>query len=174
MEPVTTAAVINASATLGVKLIEARSKTNYSWLEGQRAKAANAKKTEDIRAIYDETISEFQQANADLENIARGYKELYEQIAISDEDIEFLNTTLSKVLEFAGKTGGIQDQQAELLNSVISLITKDMLKSMQLLGFNYREAIGIPLTEACSSYIENRLSPKSSNNRSSNQNKGKR
>ena len=31
----------------------------------------------------------------------------------------------------------------------------DTLKTMQLLGFNYKEAIGIPLTKLCTQAIEN-------------------
>ena len=33
------------------------------------------------------------------------------------------------------------------------LISVDTLKSMQLLGFNYKKAIGEPLTELCASKI---------------------
>lgn len=174
MEPVTTAATINAAATLGAKLLEVRGKTNYSWLEGQKAKARGAQKPEDAQAIYEETISEFQQANADLENIARGYKELYDQIVISDEDIEFLNTTLSKVLEFARRTGGMDPAHVVLFENMISLVSKDMLKSMQLLGFNYKDAIGVPLTEACANFIESSVGPKKPSGRPANQSKARK
>lgn len=38
-----------------------------------------------------------------------------------------------------------------------SLITANTLKAMQLLGFDYKAAIGDPLTRACASEIEGKL-----------------
>lgn len=159
MDPVTTAASINAGATLAAKLLEIRGKTTYSWLEGQKAKARNAESASDAQLIYEETINRFQQSNADLENIARVYKDLYEQIVISDDDIEFLNATLRNALKILSDLGNVEEDQIETFNSVINLINKDLLKSMQLLGFNYREAIGIPLTQACANFILDKLGP---------------
>lgn len=40
------------------------------------------------------------------------------------------------------------------MQTMIQLLNKDTLKTMQLLGFNYREAIGQPLTEVCSETIK--------------------
>ncbi len=54
------------------------------------------------------------------------------------------------------------------MQTMIQLLNKDTLKTMQLLGFNYREAIGQPLTEVCSETIKNKLgggNPKSNNNK---------
>ncbi|MFK3988674.1 hypothetical protein [Exiguobacterium mexicanum] len=171
MEPVTTAAAINAGATLLVKMLEAREKTSFAWLDGQKAKARNAKTLTEAQSIYEETINQFQQANADLENIARAYKDLYEQVVISDKDIEFLNATLRSALEIFRGFGDFKESDVEAWDSLISLVNKDLLKSMQLLGFNYKEAIGVPLTEACASYITSKLGPIST---ATNQAKGKR
>ena len=38
-----------------------------------------------------------------------------------------------------------------------TLLNKDTLKTMQLLGFNYKVAIGKPLTEVFSNAIRNKL-----------------
>ena len=160
MDPVTTAATINAGAALATKLIEVRGKTTFSWMEGQKAKARNAESVAEAQVIYEETINRFQQANADLENVARAYKDLYEQIVISDEDIEFLNNTLRDALRILSEFGGVEEEDLDAWNRIISLINKDLLKSMQLLGFNYKEAIGLPLTEACANFIWTKLGPK--------------
>ena len=40
---------------------------------------------------------------------------------------------------------------------LVGLLNKDTLKTMQLLGFNYKEEIGLPLTEVCSDAIKNKL-----------------
>lgn len=45
----------------------------------------------------------------------------------------------------------------ESFESLKSLISADTLKAMQLLGFDYKKAIGDPLTEACARAITNGL-----------------
>ena len=43
---------------------------------------------------------------------------------------------------------------------IIKLLNKDTLKTMQLLGFNYKEAIGRPLTNLVASMIESKIPQK--------------
>ena len=52
--------------------------------------------------------------------------------------------------------------KVDAIESFKMLISKDVLKTMQLLGFNYKEAIGIPLTELCANKI-NSFSQKKKN-----------
>lgn len=44
--------------------------------------------------------------------------------------------------------------QIDAINGIKGLISKDVLKTMQLLGFNYKAAIGEPLTELCANKIK--------------------
>jgi len=39
----------------------------------------------------------------------------------------------------------------------LDLLNKDTLKTMQLIGFNYKEAIGRPLTEICADALHQKL-----------------
>ena len=41
------------------------------------------------------------------------------------------------------------------LRAIKDIINVDTLKTMQLLGFNYKEAIGVPLTNLCANTIMN-------------------
>ncbi|MGZ0923154.1 hypothetical protein ACXOJH_00680 [Streptococcus thermophilus] len=50
---------------------------------------------------------------------------------------------------------------------LVALLNKDTLKTMQLLGFNYKEAIGEPLTEACSNAIREKLGGRTKGKKSS-------
>jgi hypothetical protein len=45
--------------------------------------------------------------------------------------------------------------QVESYEQIKELISVDTLKTMQLLGFNYKEAIGEPLTKLCAEAISN-------------------
>lgn len=42
------------------------------------------------------------------------------------------------------------------VTDIVKLIDKDVLKTMQLLGFNYKDAIGQPLTDLCRDYINSK------------------
>ncbi|HZJ68735.1 MAG TPA: hypothetical protein VFD28_01845 [Candidatus Eisenbacteria bacterium] len=62
--------------------------------------------------------------------------------------------------------------QGDSYYQIKELISVDTLKTMQLLGFNYKAAIVEPLTEICANAITN-LASKGSNSHS-NQSRGKR
>ena len=56
--------------------------------------------------------------------------------------------------------GTLLSAYKESMDALIKLLNKDTLKTMQLIGFNYKEAIGQPLTDVCSEAITGRLGPK--------------
>ena len=45
------------------------------------------------------------------------------------------------------------DTNVEMYQQLKDLICVDVLKAIQLLGFNYKEAIGEPLTQICANAI---------------------
>lgn len=145
--------ILSNFLTLSEKFMELKGKNNFSWLEGEKAKARASDNLQDVRATYENIISTFQQDNADLENIAGRFKDMYEQIFITDEDIELLHNTLKSFVEVMASTEMISEEDKVKFDVLIKLVSKDLLKTMQLLGFNYKEAIGQPLTIAVSNMI---------------------
>ena len=97
--------------------------------------------------------------------IAQAYKQELDKVIINDKDIEYLHETISKVLDvikmfqMVGVDENDQEKidainaQMETIESLKALISKDVLKTMQLLGFNFKAAIGEPLTEICANAI---------------------
>lgn len=95
--------------------------------------------------------------------IAQAYKSELDRIIISDEDIKHLHKTVSRIIELikaiqissnGGNSQGV-DKQMATFEQIKELINVDTLKTMQLLGFNYKAAIGEPLTEICANAIKN-------------------
>ncbi|PKE62177.1 hypothetical protein [Macrococcoides caseolyticum] len=82
------------------------------------------------------------------------YKSEYERINISDEDIEHLQNSIRRIINLVNEQSSNYENNADL-ESFIELIQKDTLKTMQLLGFNYKKAIGEPATELVASKIKN-------------------
>lgn len=162
---------ITSAMNLASKLAETRSKTTFAWLDGAREKAKRAKTSDETRQAYEEIISELTQANAEYESIARGYKELYDQVVISEEDIKFLHSTLTQVFMavFSPLPSDSPEEAEEKAANrqnvmmILDFINSDTLRTMQLLGFNYKEAIGKPLTQICAQLIEAKFSPQSNN-----------
>ena len=97
--------------------------------------------------------------------IAQSYKSELEKVVISDEDIQHLHNTVSNILEIIKSiqiTNALPKgeyeiakvkSQVESYEKIKELISVDTLKTMQLLGFNYKAAIGEPLTEICANAI---------------------
>lgn len=86
---------------------------------------------------------------------------------ISDDDIVHLHNTVARLLEIikafqlASALVKGEDEiekvkkQVESYEQIKELISVDTLKTMQLLGFNYKAAIGEPLTQICANAISN-------------------
>lgn len=136
------------------------------------ASAVNAKietiKTEKnidkVRNKYDEIINELISDNQEAIRLALLYKSELEKIEISDQDIEHLHNTVTRVLDILKVMS--PKTPVDTFEPLKELIDVDTLKAMQLLGFNYKAAIGEPLTELCASVILSKV--KSQNNTDNN------
>jgi hypothetical protein len=126
-------------------------------------KSAALKQNKEISEIhtgYMEIINELMQQKQEAVLIAESYKNELDRVQISDEDILHLNETakalLSTLLPLIPSTDdGPADVKGieKLLNTFISAST---LRTLQLLGFNFKEAIGEPLTKLVSGFIQRR------------------
>lgn len=150
---------------MGIKLTELAVKGTASAIDKKIRAAKDIKDAEKLRVTYDELINEVLQEREEAVRIAQAYKSELDRIVISDDDIEHLHNTVSKVIEIIGafQIMGAASQgdeaiekakaQVETYEQVKALISVDTLKTMQLLGFNYKAAIGEPLTKICANAI---------------------
>jgi len=123
-------------------------------------KSAALKQTKEISEIhtgYMDIINELIHQKQEAILIAESYKNELDRVQISNEDILHLNETakalLNTLLPLIPPTeNGTADVKniEELFNTFISAST---LRTLQLLGFNFKEAIGEPLTKLVSGYI---------------------
>ena len=86
---------------------------------------------------------------AEALRIAQIYQSEIDRTFISEQDILHLQATVKVVLDILNNFGApISD-----IEKFKELISVDTLKAMQLLGFNYKAAIGEPLTQICAEAI---------------------
>ena len=137
---------------MGVSLTTLAVKGTATAIHTKIESVKNEKNVDTLRNTYDEIINELLSEREETIRIAMAYKEELEKVQISDEDIEHLHNTVEKIIEiFKGKSP--ESQSIDSFEQLKELISVDTLKTMQLLGFNYKAAIGEPLTQLCASAI---------------------
>ena len=148
MEPYITEALVKAGIELGTLTFKGTTTLVNSKIQSLKEERSADK----LRNTYDEIVNE----------LLSEYKEEYEKVHIDDKDIEYLHNTLERVISLLSSFTNVEDGKEDSMKQLVALLNKDTLKTMQLLGFNYKEAIGEPLTEVCSNAIRNTLGSLSS------------
>ena len=136
---------------MGVALAELAVKGTASTVSKKIRAIKDVKDAEKLRTTYDSIVNEVIQEREDAVRIAQAYKAELDRIIISDEDIQHLHATISRILDLIKQFS--PDTPVESLETFKDLVSADTLKTMQLLGFNYKAAIGEPLTKLCADAI---------------------
>lgn len=95
----------------------------------------------------------------ELVRIAQAYEQELVSQKISDEDITYITNTLVPLIERL--INSIEDEDERTKNQVYidtikSIVSKEMITVLQLVGFNFKQAIGEPLTTLIRSMIESK------------------
>ncbi|AJI46177.1 hypothetical protein IBE11_03445 [Francisella tularensis subsp. novicida] len=136
---------------LAINLTELAVKRTASSISTKIKAIHNNKNLDSVRNGYEEIISELISEREEAIRIAQIYKGELDRLQISDEDIKHLHETVTNVLTiFQSFSPSTNMAEFEKFKNLISM---DTLKTMQLLGFNYKQAIGEPLTRICAEKI---------------------
>lgn len=142
---------IQMMTEMGVSLAELAAKGTASAVTKKVRAIRDVKDAEKLRTTYDGILNEVLQEREEAVRIAQAYKSELDRIEISDDDIIHLHTTVSKLLDIIRALS--PNTPVDSFEAIKELISVDTLKSMQLLGFNYKAAIGEPLTQICANAI---------------------
>lgn len=142
---------VNMLAEMGVSLATLAVKGTVSAVATKIKALKTEKDLETVRNKYDELINELLSEREEAVRIAQLYKSEVDRLEISDKDIEHLNRTISQVVNVLNEMVPAVDIAA--LTQLKGLVNVDTLKAMQLLGFNFKAAIGDPLTTLCAQAI---------------------
>ena len=161
IEPEVGSALINLAGTLSKLALKGTATAIHGRIEALKTE----KNADTIRNSYNEIVNQLLEEREEAVRIAQTYKQELDKVIISDDDIEYLQQTITKVLnviqslQLTDTTNNDPEHKIKTqtgikaMESFNNLISKDVLKTMQLLGFNYKAAIGEPLTELCASAI---------------------
>lgn len=106
--------------------------------------------TETIIAL-EEIINALLADKNDLIQIIRSYEQEFIAQKISDEEFEFIT---KKLIPLAKSLMQLSGQADETISSIEETVSPEMFKILQVLGFNYKEAIGVPLTNLVAQLIQ--------------------
>jgi len=114
--------------------------------------SAAKKKRDQVKTIteLEALINDLVNDKIELERIAKTLENELVTQQISDSDIDFIVNSIVPLVK--DLTAGDEKQQ-EYIGYIERLLSKESLKVMQLIGFNYREALGVPLTQLCAKAI---------------------
>lgn len=144
-------------ATLAVLAAKGTARAVAAKINGIRQE----KSVESVRNAYNEIVNELLEERGQAILLAQTFKDELDRVEISEEGIKSLDATIGHVLEILQSFPGVlnsdsekRSQQVAAFEQIRALISADTLRTMQLLGFNYKAAIGEPLTELCASAIK--------------------
>lgn len=140
---------------LGKALADLTMKETAHAIQKRILLAKEIKNTETLRITYDDLIKELLDERQEALKIATLYKSQFDDSIIPDSSLEELHGFLVRFIDIfrmkkMASTQEKNDMEAEVICELFSF---ENLKALQLIGFSYKDAIGIPLTRLCSQTI---------------------
>jgi hypothetical protein len=124
-----------------------------------RAKKQDKETIAELEQIINELIND----KSEIIRIAQAYQDELVAQRISDEDVEFITTNIVPVLKALIDSGATANAQSAATEKMLELLTPllsvETITIVQLLGFNFRKAIGQPLTDLVGNAIRSRTQP---------------
>lgn len=126
----------------------------YTRIQTVRARRQDESTTNELIEIINELVDEKSQ----LLGIARGLEDALVAQRVSDGDISYITgqvvPTVEKLVEMLDEA---ERPPAEVMDLVKELLSKETFTILQLVGFNFKAAIGQPLTEVVERLILSRV-----------------
>lgn len=162
----------NQAILLGVKLTEIAIRNTTETIINKVSAVKAKKDDKETINVLEEIINDLIKDKNDLVQVSRAYEEEFIMRKISEDDLVYITENLIPVLNelFITLMGfkTIDDEDTLKMEKIQSLmkilhpiLSTETLKILQLLGFDFKSAIGEPLTELLRNLI---LSKTISNN----------
>jgi hypothetical protein len=150
--------------TLGLQLANVAVRNTASSVLDRITVAKARKKDQETIAELEEIITGLLSDKSELIGIAQAYEQELVAQRISESDIEYISTNfvplLQQLMESAAASDGQSvDNTEEMIALIQPLLSVETVTVLQLIGFNFRRAIGEPLTQLVSQLILSKAQP---------------
>lgn len=142
-------------AALGVQLAAELTK-NTASVVNDKIRSAKAKR-EDKQTIAEliDLVQELVSEKQDIQSIAQAYEKELAAQQLSKQDIDFISEAVVPVLKKLGADSMEEEKLQETMDIIEPLLSPTTLRVMQILGFNFKKAVGEPLTNLSNEKIRN-------------------
>lgn len=144
-------------AEVFVRLGEVAARNTASAIQTRVQTARAAKQNENTINELAEIINQLVDDRMELLSIANVFREQLVAQRITADEIAYITEKLIPTVETVLKLSGGADN--EMLDAVKALVSVETLTVLQLVGFNFKAAVGVPLTEVVANLVGG-LSPK--------------
>ncbi len=146
-------------AELGVRLTESAVR-NTAGAISDKISSIKAKRDDKqtIRELED-IVNNLLDDKSELVRIAQAYEQELVSQKISDEDIAYITDTLVPLIEKFIDSIEDEDERAKsqaYIDTIKNIVSQEMITVLQLVGFNFKQAIGEPLTVLIKRMIESK------------------
>ena len=142
---------------LSVLLSEAAVR-NAAATVADRISAAKARKRDkETIAALEDIVNELLADKSELVRIAQAFDDELVAQRLSSDDVNFITENLLPLIRQLMEVSDQDVLEPQMLDTLKSILAAETLTIMQLIGFNYRQAIGKPLTELAAAAITSRM-----------------
>ncbi|MFC7402897.1 hypothetical protein [Citricoccus sp. GCM10030269] len=145
--------------SLVANLAALAAKNSAAYVADRVSRLRASKRDEATFNALAELVDELAADKAEAMRIASAFEQELVAQRISDDDITFMTETVVPLIEkFALSTTGEGEAQAtqDNLDALKALLSADAVNVLQLVGFNFKEAVGAPLTDLLASVIRSK------------------
>ena len=139
---------------LSVRLAEAAARNTAAGVADRLAVLRTRKDARENAAQLEEIVNDLIADKMELLQIARAFEEDLVAQRITPEQAAALVDAVVPALKLMADSGGSQGQKS--IEPLLPLLTADMIEALQLLGFNFRKALGEPLTELLADFLHSK------------------
>ena len=107
---------------------------------------------DEIISNLEEIINDLISDKNRLIQISQAYEENLITQKITQEEIDYITNSIIPLLEEL-----LKQSSQDGINAIKPILSKEIFNIMQILGFNFKEAIGEPLTELLAAFIRTKI-----------------
>ena len=132
---------------LGLQLANTAVRNSASKVAERISSARTRKRDQETIAELEDIVNELVADKAELIRIAQAYEEEFVTQRLSPENVEYIIRSIVPVLEGLMAEGGDEAAVQKMMELVRPILSVETVTVLQLVGFNFKRAIGEPLTE---------------------------
>lgn len=137
--------------TLGLQLANVAVRNTAGEVADRIGAAHGKKKDAETIALLEEIVNNLISDKAELVRIAQAFEQEMVAQRMSAGDVEYITSNvvpvLSQLMQSVAESRGEVGKAEEMIELIEPILSVETVTVLQLIGFNFRQAIGEPLTE---------------------------